>query len=149
MPIKPSYSTKYLGVKVDNKLNFTQSILSLKQNITYNFHNLYKLRHYLNKNTTTLLTHSLIISRQNYCNILLTGQTKTTLAEIINRSIRLIYKLKKCDYITSIMDLLLRQTWMTTSNYINYKLLTILKKTLTYDQPHNLRQLLNMKTNCT
>ena len=149
MPIKPSYSTKYLGVKVDNKLNFTQYILSLKQNITYNFHNLYKLRHYLNKNTTTLLTHSLIISRQNYCNILLTGQTKTTLAEIINRSIRLIYKLKKCDYITSIMDLLLRLTWMTTSNYINYKLLTILKKTLTYDQPHNLRQLLNMKTNCT
>ena len=30
-----------------------------------------------------------------------------------------------------------------------HTLLTILKKTLTYDKPHNLRQVLNMKTNCT
>ena len=38
---------------------------------------------------------------------------------------------------------------MTTANSNDYKLLTILKKTLTYDQPHNLRQVLNMKTNYT
>ena len=36
---------------------------------------------------------------------------------------------------------------MTTANSIDYKLLTILKKNLTYDQPHNLRQVLNMKAN--
>ena len=150
MPIKPTHSTKYLGVKFDNKLNFDLHILSLKQTITYHLYNLYKLRPYINKNTAILHTHSLILSRLNYCNTLLTGQTKTTLKRfdaIINRSIRLIYKLKKYDYTTSITDLRLRLNWMTTANSIDYKLLTILKKTLTYDQPHNLRQVLNMKAN--
>ena len=37
---------------------------------------------------------------------------------------------------------------MTTANSIDYKLLTILKKILTYDQPHNLRQVINIKANC-
>ena len=149
IPIKPSDSTKYLGVKFDNKLNFDQHIFSLKQKITYHLYNLYKLRTYINKNTATLLTHSLILSRLNYCNTLLTRQTKTTFKRlIINRSIGLIYKLKQYDYTSSITDLRLRLNWMTTANSIDYKLLTILKKTLTYDQPHNLRQLLNMKKNC-
>ena len=133
-----------------NKLNFDQHILSLKQTTTYHLYNLYKLRPYINKNTAILLTHSLILSRLNYCNSLITGQTKTTLKRLdafINRSIRLIYKLNKYDYTTSITDLRLRLNWMTTANSINYKLLTILKKTLTYDQPHNLRQVLNMKAN--
>ena len=35
IPIKQSDSTKYLGVKFDNKLNFDQHILSLKQTTIY------------------------------------------------------------------------------------------------------------------
>ena len=126
--IKPSNSTKYLGVKFDNKLNFDQYILSLKQTTTYHLYNLYKLRPFINKNTAILLTHSLIISRLNYCNTLITRQTKTTLKildAIINRSIRLICQLKKYDFTTSITDLRLRLNWMTTANSIDYKLLTI------------------------
>ena len=135
--------TKYLGVKFGNKLNFDQRILSLKQATTFRLYNFYKLRPYINKNTTTLLTYSLLLYRLNYLNTLLTGQTKTTLKRldaIINRSIQLIYKLKKYDHATSITDLRLRLNWMTTANSIDYKLLTILMKTLTYDQPRNLRQ---------
>ena len=79
IPIKTSDSTKYLGVKFDNKLNFDQHILSLKQTTTYHLYNLYKLWPCLNENTATLIKHSLILSRLNYCNTLLTGQTKTTL----------------------------------------------------------------------
>ena len=86
-----------LESNLTNKLNFDQHILSLKQTTTYH---LYKFRSRINKNTAILLTHSLILSRLNYCNALLTGQTKTTLKRrdaIINRSIRLIYKLNKYD----------------------------------------------------
>ena len=62
----------------------------------------------MNKTTFTLFTHSLILSRLNYYNTLLTGQTKTTLKRLyafINRSVRLISNLKKYDYSTSIADL--------------------------------------------
>ena len=107
MSIKPSDSTKYFGVKFYNKLNFDQHILSLKQTTTYHLYNLYKLRPYINKNTATLLTHSLILSRLNYCNTLLTGQTKTTFKRLdanINRSIRLIYKLNYGLTITTKLD---------------------------------------------
>ena len=61
MPIKLSFSIKYLGVKFDNKLNFDQHIFSLKQTTNYN---------------ATVLTHSLILSRLYYCHTLLTGQTQ-------------------------------------------------------------------------
>ena len=70
MPIKPSNLTKYLGIKFENKLNFDQPILSLKQTTTYHLYNLYKLLPYINKNTAILLTHSLILSRLNYCTLL-------------------------------------------------------------------------------
>ena len=83
------------------QIKLYQHFLSLKLTTTYHLYNLYKLRPYINKNTVILLTHSLILSRLNYCNTLLTGQTKTTfkrLDAIINRSIRLIYKLKTYDY---------------------------------------------------
>ena len=53
LPIKPD-STKYLGIEFDNKLNFDQLILSLKQTTTYHLYNLYKLPTYINRNTVTL-----------------------------------------------------------------------------------------------
>ena len=62
IPIKPSNSTTYLGDKFDNKLNFYQHILSLKQTTTYHLYKLYKLGPYININTAILLTHSLILS---------------------------------------------------------------------------------------
>ena len=45
MPIKPSDSIKYLGVKFDNKLYFDQNFISLEQTTTYHLYNLYKLLH--------------------------------------------------------------------------------------------------------
>ena len=65
----------------------------------------------------------------------------------INRSIRLIYRLKRNDYSTSITELRQRLNWMTTTDFIDYKLLTLLKKTLTYEQSYALRLSLNIKSN--
>ena len=136
MPIKPSDSTKYLGVKFDNKLNFDKYIISLKQAINKQtslptIYTTFIIRPYINTNIATLLKYSQILSRLNYCNSVLTGQNKTIIKRldaIINRSIRLIYKLKTYDYTISITDLRLRLNWMTTANSTDYKLLTILKK---------------------
>ena len=104
----------------------------------------------MNTTTTTLLIHSLIISRLQYCNSLLATVNKDKIKhfdKIINRSIRLIYRLNRNDYSTSVTELRQRLNWMTTTDSIDYKLLTILKKTLTYEQPHALRLSLNIKSN--
>ena len=99
--------------------------------------------------TTLLLTHSLIISILQYCNsILATINIKLNiLTELFNRSIRLIYRLNRNDYSTRITELRQRLNWMTTTDSIDYKLLTILKETLTYEQPHASRLSLNIKSN--
>ena len=104
----------------------------------------------MNITTTTLLTHTLIISRLQYCNSLLTTVNKDKIKHfdrIINRSIRLIYQFNRNHYSTRITELRQRLNWMTTTDSIYYKLLTILKKILTYILPHALRLSLNIKSN--
>ena len=104
----------------------------------------------MNITTTTLLTNFLIISRLQYFNSLLPTVNKYQIKyfdRTINISIRLIYQLNRNDYSTSITELRQRLNCMTTTDPIDNKLLTILKKTLIYEQPHAVRLLLNIKSN--
>ena len=108
--IIPTNSVKYLGVNFNNKLNLDKHYSLLTQYTTAHVQlfNIKKIRPYLNRNTTKLLTQTLILSRLQYCNSLFTGTEKLKidkLDKIINRSIRNIYRLQKTDYTTSITDL--------------------------------------------
>ena len=88
--------------------------------------------------------------RLQYCNSLLTTVNKDKVKHFVrtsNRSIRVIYQLNRNDYLTSITELRQRLHWMTTTASIDYKLLSLLKKTLTCEQPHALRLSLNIKSN--
>ena len=50
-------------------------------------------------------------------------------------------------YTTSITDLRKKLNWLNTEDSINYKILTILKKTITYNLPYNLRNKIKHKPN--
>ena len=146
----PTNSAKYLGLHFNNELNLDKHINLIRQTTTAQLFNLRRLRPYMNTTTTTLLTHSLITSQLQYCNSLLATVNKDKIKHFdrtINRSIRLIYQLNRNHYSTCITELRQQLNWMTTSDSIDYKLLTILKKTLTYKQPHALRLSLNSKSN--
>ena len=96
------------------------------------------------------MTQTLIISRLQYCNSLFSGSEKLKidkLEKIINRSIRNIYRLQKTDYTTSITDLRNKPNWLNTEDSINYKILTIFNKTITYNLPYNLRNKIKHKPN--
>ena len=69
------------------------------------------------------------------------------LYNIIKRSIRNIYRLHNTDYTTSITDLRNKLNWLNTEDSINYKILIILKKTITYNLPYNLRNKIKHKPN--
>ena len=69
--ILPTNSAKYLGLHFNNELNFDKHINLIRQIKTAQLFNLRRLRPYMNTTTTTLLTHSLIISRRNIENVLL------------------------------------------------------------------------------
>ena len=59
--IIPTDSVKYLGVNFNNKLNLDKNYSLLTQSTTAQLLNLKKIRPYLNRNTTKLLTQTLIL----------------------------------------------------------------------------------------
>ena len=114
--ILPTNSAKYLGLHFNNELNFNKNINFIRQTTTAQLFNLKWLLPYMNITTTTLLTHSLIMSQLQYCNSLLATVNKNRIKHFdtpINRFIRLIYRLY--------------WNYYSTTDSIDYKLLTILK----------------------
>ena len=71
--IIPTNSVKYLGVNFNNKLNLDKHYSLLTQSTNAQLFNIKKIRPYLHRNTTKLLTQTLILSRLQYCNSLFTG----------------------------------------------------------------------------
>ena len=64
----------------------------MKQTSSFHIYNL-KLKPYLTKQTTIILSNSLIMSRLLYCNSLLAGENKTVINNIdrlVNRTTRII-----------------------------------------------------------
>ena len=59
----------------------------------------------------------------------------------------IIYQLQKTDYTTSITDLRNKLNWLNTEDSINYKIPTILKKSITYNLTYNLRNKIKNKSN--
>ena len=87
--ILPTNSAKYLDLHFKYDLNFDKHISLIRQTTTAQLFNL-RLPPYMNTTTTTLLTHSLIISRLQYCNSLLATVNKDKIKHVdrtINRSI--------------------------------------------------------------
>ena len=120
--ILPTNSAKYIGLHFNNELNFDKHISFISQTTTAQLFNLRQLRPYMNITTTTLLIHSLIILRLQYCISLISTVNKDKIKHFdrtINRSIRLIYRFNRNDYSTSITALRQRLNWMTTTDSID------------------------------
>ena len=101
--IPPSTTSKYLGIHINNKLNFDKHISTLKAFTFHHLFNINKIRPYIITSTALTITQTLILSRLHYCiPILFSSYNKyfTTINRLTKRSLRLIYRLKKTYYTT-------------------------------------------------
>ena len=83
----------YLGFIIDENVNMNLHSICKKSN--YELYEIRKIRHYLNKRATTIITNSLVFSSLDYCNSLLIGLLKSTLIPIniiIRSAVRNIYR---------------------------------------------------------
>ena len=74
---------KYLGVMINEKLNWNTQIEHIKNKISKAYFILTKIRHYVNRPTLMLLYNSLIYTHLNYCVCTWGGAPPTTLKPLL------------------------------------------------------------------
>ena len=148
--ITPITSTKYLGITISQDLSTEIHVKDILKSASYNVYNLKKIRPFISLNTAKILSNSLIISKLNYC-ISFLYKINTTLLKkcdsIINRCIRIIFKIPYTDYSTSISELRSKINWHNTKQSIIYKILTITHKAIVFKKPMYIYNMLQLSIN--
>ena len=136
---------KNLGAYIDNTLSMTTFIRQTAQSCNYHLRRIASIRHILDVETTTKLVTSLILSRLDYCNSLLSEQPAVSLQAlqlIQNNAARLIFRKRRQDHITP----LLRQLhWLPIRFRIEYKIAVICHKCIHQNAPKYLKDKLKKK----
>ena len=102
---KKVYNHKYLGVIIDDNLNWSEHIKTLKNKLLKTIGVLYKTRYYLNEKSLFLIFNSLFISHIKY-GLLCWGRANAgkinEIDKLINRALRCMYFKKWDESIKSI-----------------------------------------------
>ena len=102
-------SVKLLGVNLDDILSLESHVNSLTSSCYYHLRNIGQLKHKLSREDLKILTHSVISSKLDYCNVILFGINEgliQKLQKVQNAAARLICKLPKHSPVTeAIKDL--------------------------------------------
>ena len=99
-----SRSVRNLGVIFDDKLSMKQQVSKICQSAYLELRRISSIRHVLTVDATKTLVTSLVLSRLDYCNFLLSGipqQLIDKLQKVQNCSARLIFKTSKCTRFTT------------------------------------------------
>lgn len=141
-----SDTAKNLGVVFDNTLSMKKFIAQTCQSCYYQLRRISSIRKFLTIDATTKLVTSLILSRLDYCNSLLSGLPASSilrLQRIQNSAARLILKKKRTDHVTPLLQAL---HWLPVSQRISFKLSLLSYKCLHKSAPLYLCDQLHLYT---
>ena len=141
-PISLSPSTTILGVTFDSSLNFDSHVSEICRTVNYHLNALAHIRRFLSIPTANLIASSIIASRLDYCNSILTGLSSHNLNRLQttqNRAARIVLGLNR---MTPAEPLLRQLHWLPIHKRINYKIALLTFKTLLLQQPSYLSPLL-------
>ena len=139
-------SVKNLGVTLDSNLSMSQHISNTCKAAYIQIRHLSSIRHLLTTQATQTLVCSLVLSRLDYCNSLLSGYPQyllDKLQKVQNAAARLVCKAKKSDHIHPILATL---HWLPVTHRIQYKISTICFKSISGTAPQYLSDLLQPYT---
>ena len=104
--VLPSQTAKNLGVILDNQLSFSAYIAATARSCRFSLYNIRKIRQFLTKEATQILVQSLIISRLDYCNVLLAGLPASDIQPLVriqNAAARLVFNQPKFSHVTPLL----------------------------------------------
>ena len=138
-----SPSVKNLGVTLDCNLNMAEHVQRTCKAAYIQLRQISSIRHFLTSSATQTLVSTLILSRLDYCNALLSGCPKhltDRLQHVQNAAARLVFKAKKFDHV---QPLLRKLHWLPITSRIQYKISSICFKSVVGIGPQYLTDLLH------
>ena len=135
-------SIRNLGAYFDSDLSMNAHVTKVCQAIHFHLRNIGKVRKYLDFDTTTILVHSMVTNRLDYCNSLLVGipkQTLNRLQMVQNHAARLITLSKRRDHVQPILKSL---HWLPIAERVIFKVALLVYKCLHNLAPKYLEELL-------
>ena len=99
--LKQSISTKYLGIIIDEKLNWKKHIKNLRSKLASNNYALLRLRNFVDEDTLVTIYYSLIYSHLQYCISTWGKASKTNIKPIESmqkRALRNMFNLSPCSH---------------------------------------------------
>lgn len=136
---------KYLGVLLDESLNFKDHIKKQCKTAMLNYFRIKSIRKYLSREATETLVLSLVVSHLDYCNIILYGISQTELSKIQriqNMCAKLVLNKSKYD---SSKQALFDLHWLPIKARISFKILTYMYNCSVGNAPSYLTELLCLK----
>ena len=137
-----SSEVKILGVTFDSDLTFESQISNLVKTCNFALHGIRVARDFLPHDIlVSTVTHE-VLSRLDYCNSLYLKLPKYQLhrlQKVMNRAVRLIYRLPRNAHITPHLK---RLHWLPIGQRIDYKVILLTHKALRHGQPSYLTELL-------
>ena len=128
--IESSDKVRNLGVIMDSQLNLNEHVRHLSKICYAQISSIWKIRKFLTEEATKQLIHATVISKLDYCNLLMIGITDnqiTKLQRIQNSAARLIFRTSKYDHVT---PLLKKLHWLPVKYRIKFKLVVTVFKGL-------------------
>ncbi len=142
--ISPSASVRNLGVIFDGQLTFKEHIAKTARSCRFALHINRKIRPFLTEHAAQLLVQALVISRLDYCNVLLAGLPSNTikpLQMIQNAAARLVFNEPKRAHVTPFFISL---HWLPVAARIQFKTLMLAYRTTTGSTPTYFHSLLRI-----
>lgn len=140
--VKPSPCARNLGVYFDNSLSFKPFVQKTAASATYHIRSLVAIRDHVPRDLLRQLCTSLVISRLDYCNAVLTGLPKCSLRPLqlaLNMAARLVCNAKRSCHVSPLLKEL---RWLPIEKRIELKILTLTLKARSAFAPSYLAELL-------
>ena len=137
-----SSSVKNLGIYLDSNLSMSKQVSHVMKCIYLDLRRISQIRHLIPVDIAQLLATSLIMSKLDYCNSILSGIHNDLLSKLKvaqNNAARVVLKKKRRDHAS---PLLTKLHWLPVERRITYKLTTLCYKCLNGLAPSYLSELL-------
>ena len=143
--IRFAKTIKYLGMYIDNYLNFDIHISNIVSSCYMNLRNISSVRRFLSQSHAEILVHAFISSRLDMCNSLFFGMSRKNigkLQKVQNAAMRVIKYKKKRD---SVQQYFHELHWLNIDQRISFKILLLVFKCIYGLAPHALANCIFIK----